>query len=110
MTSVLAEAEALLPAMTLGEKAALLQKVARDMGQSFPGIDEESAVCGGEACITRTRIPIWTLVRGRQLGVGEAELLRSYPTLRAEDIVNAWAYYQAHRSEVEKAIAENEAA
>ena len=106
---LLADAEALLPGMTPGEKALLLQKVARDIGQSFPGIDSDPAVCGGEACISRTRIPVWVLARYRSLGSSEADLLRSFPTLRAEDLANAWAYQRAHRGEIEQAIAENEA-
>lgn len=104
----LADAEALLPDLTPGEKASLLQKVARDLGQSFPGIDSDPAVCGGETCISRTRIPVWVLVRYRELGASEAELLRSFPTLRAEDLANAWAYHRAHREEIQRAITENE--
>jgi len=51
---------------------------------------------------------VWVLVRLRQLGTSEAELLRSYPTLRAEDLANAWAYYRAHHDEIEQQIRENE--
>ena len=50
------------------------------------------------------------VVQARRLGVGEAELLRAYPTLRGEDLVNAWAYYRAHRAEIDAQIAEHEAA
>ena len=39
----------------------------------------------------------------------EADLLRSYPTLRAEDLANAWAYVRAHRDEIEQQIRENQA-
>jgi len=60
--------------------------------------------------IVRTRIPVWALARMRQLGATDADLLRAYPTLRAEDLVNAWAYARAHRAEIEAQIAENEAA
>ena len=48
--------------------------------------------------------------QGRRSGVNEAELLRCYPTLRAEDLANAWAYVRAHRAEIEQKIRENEAA
>lgn len=58
----------------------------------------------------RTRIPVWLLVQAKRLGTSEAELLRSYPTLRAEDLANAWAYARAHQSEIESQIAANEAA
>jgi uncharacterized protein (DUF433 family) len=67
-------------------------------------------VAGGEACPVRTRIPVWVLVQARKLGSSEADILRAYPTLRAEDLINAWAYYDAHKAEIETQIAENEAA
>lgn len=74
------------------------------------GIESTPGICGGAARIVRTRIPVWVLVRARQLGTSEADLLLSYPTLRAEDLANAWAYARAHSSEMETAIAENELA
>ncbi|MDX6380695.1 MAG: hypothetical protein QOI57_1719, partial [Rubrobacteraceae bacterium] len=60
--------------------------------------------------IVRTRIPVWVLEQARRLGVTEADLLRSYPALRAEDLVHAWAYARAHREEIERQIRENEEA
>jgi uncharacterized protein (DUF433 family) len=108
--STVQEAEKLLSGMTRGEKAQLLQLVARDLGDAFPGIDSIAGVCGGEPCIVRTRIPVWVLVHARELGTSEADLLRSYPTLRAEDLTNAWAYFRSHRQEIEQQIRENEAA
>ena len=41
-------------------------------------------------------------------GMTEADILKSYPTLVAEDLVNAWAYEQSHREEIDRQIAENE--
>lgn len=106
----LREAEKILSSMTRAEKAQLLQWVASDLGDAFPGIETTSGVCGGEARIVRTRIPIWVLEQARRLGVSEADLLRSYPTLRAEDLVHAWAYVRGHRAEIEHQIRENEEA
>jgi len=108
--STFEETEKLLAEMTPGEKARLLQRVAQDLGDSFPGVDSTPGVSGGDPCIVRTRIPIWILVQARMLGTNEVDLLRAYPTLRAEDLVNAWAYYRSHREEIEQQIAENEAA
>jgi uncharacterized protein (DUF433 family) len=88
----------------------MLQWVVRDLGEAFPGIESTPGVCGGEPCIVRTRIPVWVLERARQLGTSEADLLRCYPTLRAEDLANAWAYVRAHRDEIEQEIRENEEA
>lgn len=104
------EAERFLTAMSRAEKAQVLQWVVRDLGDAFPGIESVPGVCGGEPCVVRTRIPVWVLVQARRLGTSEADLLRSYPTLRAEDLANAWAYFRAHRDEIEQQISENEQA
>ncbi|MFN0050707.1 MAG: DUF433 domain-containing protein [Planctomycetales bacterium] len=104
----LADIERELPTLSSGEKAQLLQSIVRDLGQSFPGIESTPGVCGGEPCIVRTRIPVWILERMRRLGVSDAEILRNYPTLRAEDLGNAWAFVLAHGDDIERQIQENE--
>jgi uncharacterized protein (DUF433 family) len=108
--SALQEAEKLLADMSRAEKAQLLQWVVRDLGDAFPGIESTPGVCGGEPCIVRTRIPVWVLEQARRLGASEAEILRSYPSLRAEDLVHAWAYARAHSEEIARQIRENEEA
>jgi uncharacterized protein (DUF433 family) len=108
--STVEEAEKLLSRMTRGEKAQLLERVVRDLGDAFPGVDTIGGVCGGEPCMVRTRIPVWVLEQARRLGASEADLLRSYPALRAEDLANAWAYVRSHRTEIDEQIRENEAA
>ncbi|MDX1523403.1 MAG: DUF433 domain-containing protein [Anaerolineae bacterium] len=108
--NALQEAEKLLAPMTPAEKAQLLQSVVRDLGEAFPDIESYPDVSGGEPCIIRTRIPVWVLVRARQLGSSEAELLQAYPTLRAEDLTHAWAYARAHHDEIERQILDNETA
>ena len=75
-----------------------------------PGIDTTPGVCGGEACIAKTRIPVWLLVQARRLGTSEADLLGNYPSLRAEDLASAWAYARAHQDEIDQQIVDNEAA
>ena len=44
------------------------------------------------------------------LGKSDSELLAAYPTLRPEDLSNAWVYVDKHREEIDKQIMENEAA
>jgi uncharacterized protein (DUF433 family) len=106
----LEQAEKLLADMTPAEKALVLQWVVRDLGDAFPGIESAAGVCGGEARIVRTRVPVWVLEQARRLGTSEADLLRSFPTLRAEDIATAWAYARSHRQDIEDNIRDNEAA
>jgi uncharacterized protein (DUF433 family) len=110
MSTILDQAERLLAGMSPAEKAQLLQWVARDLGGAFPGIESRPDVLGGEACIVRTRIPVWILEQGRRQNLSDAELLRAYPALRAQDLANAWAYVRAHPEEIERAIKENEEA
>lgn len=104
------QAEQLLTKMTPAEKARILQWIVKDIGNAFPGIERHSDVCGGAPCIVRTRIPVWVLVQARLSGMSDAELLRCYPTLRAEDIADAWAYYGAHQEEIIREINDNEEA
>jgi uncharacterized protein (DUF433 family) len=82
----------------------------RQIEELLASFDSTPGVCGGEPCIVRTRIPVWALEQSRRLGISEEELLRSYPALRAEDLVNAWAYVRSHRAEIENQIRENEEA
>lgn len=72
-------------------------------------ISKSPGVCGGEACIRTTRIPIWVLVRARQLGIAESQLLADYPSLTVADLRAAWEYYDLNAREVDDAIARNEA-
>ena len=106
--STLQDLEVMLQKLTRAEKAQLLKTIADDLAAASPGIESVPGVCGGEACIVRTRIPVWVLEQARRSAVSEADLLKSYPTLRAEDLANAWAYVRAHRDEMDRQIRENE--
>ncbi len=62
-------------------------------------------VCGGNARIRDTRIPVWTLVSFRQQGASEEELLKNYPTLNHQDLEAAWSYYEQYPQEIDQLIA-----
>lgn len=94
--------------LSRAEKMQILQWLVKDLSDDFPGIESNPQVCGGAASVVRTRIPVWVLENARRLGTSEADLLRDYPTLTAQDLANAWAYVRSHREEIEQAIAENE--
>ena len=72
------------------------------------GIEKRDGVMGGTACVRKTRIPVWVLHQARQLGMSEADLLKSYPGLTAEDLVNAWDYAALNTEEIESQIQLNE--
>src|SRR6476660_8428292 len=110
MTEALIHVQELLPELSRGEKAQLLQWVAQDIGEAFPGIESTPDICGGEPCIVRTRIPVWVLEQARRLGASEIDLLRCYPTLRAADLANAWPYVRPHQDEIDSQIHAHEEA
>ena len=99
-----------IASLSRAEKAELVQRLVREIINAWPGIEKTAGVASGEACIVRTRIPVWVLENYRRLGWSEATILENYPALRAADLVNAWGYVDAHRQEIEIAIQENEAA
>lgn len=112
----LAEIEQQIAQLSPSEKEDLLHRLTGEVvptqsmssGPYLPGIVKTPEVCGGVARIIRTRIPVWTLERMRQLGVQEADILRSFPSLRAVDLVQAWLYADTHLEEIERQIRENE--
>jgi uncharacterized protein (DUF433 family) len=108
--SKLEDAERIVSDLSPAEKAQLLHKVAGELGSAFPGVESNPSVCGGEPCIAHTRIPVWILEQSRRLGTSEAKLLAMYPTLRAEDLVNAWNYVGTHPAEIDQQIRDNEEA
>jgi uncharacterized protein (DUF433 family) len=65
-------------------------------------------VCGGRACIRKTRITVWGLVNARRLGATEDQILQNIVGLTPEDLLAAWDYYRDHRAEIDQDIRENE--
>lgn len=65
-------------------------------------------ICGGDARIDGTRIPVWVLVNYRRSVNGDAEVLQSYPSLSHADLEAAWTYAALHAEEIAQAINENE--
>ena len=104
------QARTLFSKMSLEDKVELLRDLIREISPfgTASGIEKTPNICGGDACIIRTRIPVWLLVSLRKNGWTDAELLASYPTLRAEDLVNAWNYFADHSQEIDLAIQEQE--
>lgn len=103
----LKELEKQLLALTTVEKAQAIQILVQSLANTWQGVEKTPGVCGGDACIANTRIPVWSLVNDRYLGMSDAQILKAFPDLNAIDLVNAWAYADAHAIEIEQAIREN---
>jgi uncharacterized protein (DUF433 family) len=57
-----------------------------------PHISIDPQVCHGNACITGTRIMVSVILDNLAAGESESAILRSYPSLKADDIHAAIAY------------------
>ena len=73
-----------------------------------PNIVATPGICGGDARVQGTRVPVWLLEQIRRQGALESEIGRMYPWLSAEHVRAAWAYADDHREEIEAAIRANE--
>lgn len=102
------ELETALEQLSHAEKVRVFQHLAIDLTHAWPGVESTPGIHGGDACIIRTRIPIWTLEAYRQRGWNDAQILANFPTLRAVDLVYAWLYVDAHREEIAQALREHE--
>lgn len=74
---------------------------------SGTAIERTPGVCGGEACIGKTRIAVWMIEEARRQGASDGELLQDYPGLSAADLAAAWVYVEANPAEIESAIQDN---
>ena len=104
----LKDPEPQLLALSPTEKSQALQLILNSLLNSWHGIEKTLNVCGGDACIRSTRIPVWLIVSYRQQGTSDAKILAAYPSLTAIDLANAWTYTEAHPEEIEIAIRRNE--
>ncbi len=105
---LLQELETQLLALTPSEKAESLRLLTESLNKSWPRITKTPNLCGGDACIAKTRLPVWLFVSLRRQGSSDAEHLQFYPHLSAANLVNVWTYADAHQEEIEEAIRKNE--
>lgn len=106
----LQELQTQLDALTPTERAEAIQILTQTLSNRSQGITKTPNVMGGDACIANTRLPVWLFVSLRQQGASDADLLEAYPHLTAADLVNVWAYADAHPDEIAIALQEQEAA
>ena len=92
------------------ERAGFLRLALDELTGDGPGIQKTPGVCGGSACVRRTRIPVWLLEEGRRSGATDLDFLQSYAGLTATDLVRAWGYVAANSQEIEDELRRQEEA
>ena len=74
-------------------------------------IQKTPTICGGDACIRDTRIPVWSVIQAHQLGASADDLLSYFVTpLSPDDVQAAFTYYKDHVEEIDDEIRLNQEA
>lgn len=68
------------------------------------GISRTPGVCGGEACIGKTRIPVWLLATYFRDGLTDDEVLENYPSLNTADLLEARLYIALYPRHIERGV------
>jgi uncharacterized protein (DUF433 family) len=76
----------------------------------YPHIVRNLEILAGEPTIKGTRIAVRNIVVAIRYTPTVEELLEDYPTLSRDAIEEAFAFYDNHRAEIDRYIAENDAA
>ncbi|MEO1400460.1 MAG: DUF433 domain-containing protein [Cyanobacteria bacterium J06635_1] len=98
------ELERQLLSLSPDDQLAAIRVLLQAMSEPARGITKTPGVMGGDACIAKTRIPVWLLVSYRQQGMSDGQILEGYPDLTATDLVEAWAYAKVHTDEIVAAL------
>jgi uncharacterized protein (DUF433 family) len=83
------------------------QAVSTDKPVTKSWIQKSPGVCGGEPCVRNTRQTVAGLVEWKKQGLSDARILEHHPDLTQADLEAAWAYYDAHRADVEQTVKED---
>lgn len=74
-------------------------------------IQKTPDICGGDAWIRNTRVPVWSLVVARRLGASNQDLLNYFVTpLSNADLQATFAYFEKHAEKIEQEIRLNQEA
>lgn len=65
-------------------------------------------VCGGQARIDNTRVPVWLLKLHWDAGQDNVEIVETFPTIWWEDIDAAKAYEREHPEEIAEDLRQNQ--
>jgi uncharacterized protein (DUF433 family) len=71
---------------------------------AYPRIIRDPRISGGEPVIRGTRVPVRAIVVAWSAEPEVAAMLDAYPRLTEADVIEALAYYNAHREEVDERI------
>ena len=71
-------------------------------------IQKTPGVCGGDACIRNTRIPVWLLIAWMKDGLPDQRIREHHPDVTQADLDSAREYYAGNQGEIDEAIRANE--
>lgn len=60
------------------------------MSKATSLVSMNKAICGGEPCVSGTRIPLRLLFRFRKKGFSDEQIIEQFPILSAEQLAAIW--------------------
>ena len=72
------ELEAQLERLSRDEKGHVFQHLALELIHAWPDIKKVPGVQGGDACVVRTRIPVWTMEAYRRLSWSKSTFSQTF--------------------------------
>ncbi|MBI3836346.1 MAG: DUF433 domain-containing protein [Planctomycetia bacterium] len=76
----------------------------------YRNIEKDSARCGGQAVVAKTRIRVATILVAYRQGMGVEEIVQQYPPLSPADVHDSLAYAYDHIDEIESDLANDDEA
>lgn len=83
------------------------QAVSTERAGTKSWIRKTPGVCGGEPCVRNTRHTVAGLVEWKKQGLTDARILEHHPDLTQAELEATWAYYDAHREDIEQTLKED---
>jgi uncharacterized protein (DUF433 family) len=81
----------------------------KQTGHLYCHITKDPGVCGGQACIDKTRVRVKNIVFLYKQGQSPEKMLETYPFLNLAQVHAALSYYYENPAEIEASLAEDEA-
>lgn len=72
---------------------------------TFKSIQKTVGICGEQARVRNTRIPVWTIISLQNQGAKDEEIMNNYPSLTPFDLMAVKAYYSQHDMEIDTILA-----
>ena len=78
------------------------------LSNGSPLVASHPGVCGGDLCVSGTRLPLWVLYKAWKAGKSNAQLRKMYPVLRVAPLQHLREYAESQSDDLERQFAANQ--